>query len=205
MSFGKWLKEARRCRGLTQAALASACDVSDTYISRLENEHDRTKRGDPVRPALEIVDGLAGALGVSIEEARLVAGYAPAPPLVGFGVWLRDERLKRGMTQEELAELCGVTAAYISLLEHEVEGRERGAGYRASAGVIDKLARAIGVSYEEARAAAGYGPPEMIPLAAHEADLLKEFRALPLSVQLDVEAEVEALYRRHSKAKESFQ
>ncbi len=41
----------------------------------------------------------------------------------------------------------------------------------------------------------------MVARAAHEVDLIKELRALPPSVQADVGAEVEALYRRHAKDK----
>ncbi|HEX8137948.1 MAG TPA: helix-turn-helix transcriptional regulator [Pyrinomonadaceae bacterium] len=201
MSFGKWLKEVRQKRGVTQKALAHACGVSNTYISRLEHELNHTKHGVPTRPALEIVDAIARSLDVSREEARVNAGYSASTPQHGFGQWLLEARIRRGLSQEKLAELCDVTAAYISLLEHEGKSKQA-SPVHASVAVVDKIARALEVPYEEARLAAGYVPPEMVVLATHELDIVRELRALPVGVQLDVEAEIEALYQRYTKVKE---
>ena len=75
--FGKWLRETRIRRGMTQALLARSIGVTDSYISHLERGDFLTKAGKPCRPAVPLVDAMAQALGVSCEEARLVATYAP--------------------------------------------------------------------------------------------------------------------------------
>ena len=193
-SFGQWLRGVRRARGLTQGKLARSCGVTKSYVSRLEHELDHTRDGDPVRPSPEVLDRMARALGVPEQVAREAAGHAPAPHRSLFGEWLLWARLGRGLTQEELAGLCDLSAAYVSLLERGGDGgRER----HPSPAVVDRLARALGAAYEEARGAAGYGPPEAVALAVHERELVEKFRALPAYVQLDVEAEIEALHRRH--------
>ena len=193
--FGKWLKGMRHRQGLTQDELARRCGISASYVSRLEHESDRTKNGDPCQPSPKVVEAMAAALRVPVEEARLAAGYSAAEPPTDFGRWLQDRRITRGLTQEELARTCEVTGAYVSLLE---QGADKCA--HPSVEIVDRLARALGADCEEARAAAGFRPPEAVPLPTHEAELLRRFRELPLSVQMDVEAEVEALHRRHARA-----
>lgn len=74
--FGEWLGKARKHSGLSQEKLGRACGVTGSYVSRLENDLDRGVDGGPHRPAVEIVDALALALGVTRREARAAAGYA---------------------------------------------------------------------------------------------------------------------------------
>ena len=200
LSFGEWLKGMRLARGITQKELAKACGITNSYVSRLEHGLDRDKHGDPLPPSPAVVEAIARGLEVPPEAARAAAGYSPSPAPYPFGTWLRAARLKSGLSQEELAKLCGVTGAYVSLLEQgeaDAEGVVR--DIHPSPEVVDAMARALGVPYEEARAAAGYGPPEVFPLAKHEQELMKKFRALPLCTQLDLEVEVDALYQRSLK------
>jgi transcriptional regulator with XRE-family HTH domain len=197
--FGKWLRQIRIERGMTQAQVAKSIGVTDSYISHLEHGDFLTKEGTPCRPSAQIIDGLAQTLRVSREEARLAARYAPPEetPAVGFGKWLKEARLKSGISQETLARNIGVTAAYISLLEREKDLTKRGTPIHLSLHLVDAIAWTLGVSIEEARLAAGYAPPESAPAALHKLSLLDMFLKLPVHVQEDVKAEVEALYWKY--------
>ena len=61
--------------------------------------------------------------------------------LEGFGKKVRETRLSRDLSQEDLVELSGLHRTYISL----VERGKRNIGLRN----IDALARALGVSIHE--------------------------------------------------------
>jgi transcriptional regulator with XRE-family HTH domain len=157
--FGKWLRETRIKRGMTQAHLAQSSGVTGSYISHLEHGDFPTREGSPSRPAVAIVDAIADALGVSREEARLAATYASPDqvPQITFGQWLRKARRTRGMSQITLAKNIGVTGSFISLLEIGALTKQ-GLPIRPALHSVDAIARTLGTSCEEARLAAGYAP-----------------------------------------------
>lgn len=80
-TFGEWLKKHRVNAGLSLRALERKIDniCSFAFLDQLERDI-RGKKGQPVKPDIAIVDALAKAFQVSIDEARLAAGYAPAKP-----------------------------------------------------------------------------------------------------------------------------
>jgi transcriptional regulator with XRE-family HTH domain len=77
--FGKWLKVKREAKDWSVRKLADKAGniCSASYISQLENNSYVGKKGKPMQPDEIIVDALASALGESVNEARLLAGYAP--------------------------------------------------------------------------------------------------------------------------------
>jgi transcriptional regulator with XRE-family HTH domain len=58
-SFGKWLRETRIKRDMTQAQLAQSIGVTHSYISHLEHGDFLTKEGTPTRPASALIDAIA--------------------------------------------------------------------------------------------------------------------------------------------------
>ncbi len=56
--LGRRIRELRRARGLTQAALAERLDISENYLGSLE-------RGDR-SPSLQLVETIADAFGVPV-------------------------------------------------------------------------------------------------------------------------------------------
>lgn len=58
--FAEKLRELRTERGMTQAELAEAAEVTATYVSKLESAG--------AAPGIDLVQKLATALGVSISE-----------------------------------------------------------------------------------------------------------------------------------------
>lgn len=197
--FGKWLRETRIRRGITQAQLAKSIGVTHSYISHLERGSFLTKAGTPARPAETLVDAIAQTLGVSREEARLAANYAPPDqaPKINFGEWLREARLNTGMSQEALAHNIGVTGAYISLLEIGKDLTKQGSPTRPSLHLVDAIAWTLGVSVEEARLAAGYAPPQTVSSALQKLSLMEMFLRLPVHVQEDLSAQIEVLYMKY--------
>jgi len=73
-SFGQWLHQQRRTRGLTQDQLAARAGLRRPHISRLEN--------DEARPRRTTVRALAAALGIAapaeIARAEALAGHISA-------------------------------------------------------------------------------------------------------------------------------
>jgi transcriptional regulator with XRE-family HTH domain len=77
-SFSQWLKENRKKSGLTLEQLRSAigdlCTVA--YLSKLENDKYKGKKGSSTRPDREIVIALAEAFHQKPDEALRLADYA---------------------------------------------------------------------------------------------------------------------------------
>jgi transcriptional regulator with XRE-family HTH domain len=77
-SFSQWLKNNRKKSGFTLEQLRSAigdiCTVA--YLSKLENDKYKSKKGEPMRPDREIVVALAEAFHENIDNALHLAGYA---------------------------------------------------------------------------------------------------------------------------------
>ena len=119
----------------------------------------------------------------------------------GFGKWLRETRHRSGLSQEELAGHCGVTASYISRLEHELDHTRSGAPCLPPVEIVDAMAEALGTGLAEARLAAGYAPPEAEPTSARELRLVTKLRRLPPEVLDIVESEIEALYTKYVRRK----
>jgi len=78
-SFSQWLTEKMASKGWNQTKLAERSGLTRQYISKLINEAPHSATGKKAtRPTDVAVDKIAKALGASVTEARLVAGYAPA-------------------------------------------------------------------------------------------------------------------------------
>jgi HTH-type transcriptional regulator, competence development regulator len=61
--FGKFIRNARIDRGITQKQLSKIAKISPAYVSRME-------RGDlPYRPTKEVLDRLGWALRIDIDKA----------------------------------------------------------------------------------------------------------------------------------------
>ena len=76
-TFGQWLTAALSRSGLKQAELVERTKLSKSYISTLVNDSQNSTTGRRIRPDEAVVEKIARALGASVEEARLAAGYAP--------------------------------------------------------------------------------------------------------------------------------
>lgn len=74
MQFGERVRQLRTQRGLTQRDLAESMRVSDTYISKVENEN--LHFGD--YPSEKFIHKLADVLEADEEELLLLADKVPA-------------------------------------------------------------------------------------------------------------------------------
>jgi transcriptional regulator with XRE-family HTH domain len=79
-AFGQWLRANRVDRRFTVEGLARKAGISKQYLSVLERAPKHPLTGKAVQPSVEIVDRIAKALNIPIDEARIAAGYAPLNP-----------------------------------------------------------------------------------------------------------------------------
>lgn len=77
MTFGEWLRQQIKSKGLSNAEVARRAKVSPTYIGNLVRDFSPNTKDGKGRPSEEVVADIAKAVGGDINEARLAAGYAP--------------------------------------------------------------------------------------------------------------------------------
>ena len=97
--FGQTVRARRKARGLTQAQLAEAADLSEEWIRRIE-------RGVGA-PSFDVIEALATALGAS-------AGDLFRPLSERAGRATKIDAMLGKMSEPELAWLEGVIRAAIS-------------------------------------------------------------------------------------------
>ena len=144
LTFGQWLKQQRRERGLTQEALAGLAAVSAVYLRKIE--------AGERQPARQVVERLLEALRIplaareAILRDTLIARPRPTPssrstlpspptPLIG-----REAELigSNDHFLSELEELCAMARAG-SLVLDEVVTAEVPLDAAAINGVLDAL------------------------------------------------------------------
>lgn len=76
-TFGQWLTAQIERSGMSQTEIAAKSRVSKNYISTLAGDRLNT-RGELVQPRMDKVERIAKALGVSLVEAKIAAGYHAA-------------------------------------------------------------------------------------------------------------------------------
>ena len=103
--FAVRVREVRVARGLTQAGLAAAAQVTAAYVSRLE--------GGRVAPGIDLVERLAAALGTGV--ADLLPANSPPDPLPGLRADARRmlEELERVGDATAFTRLTALLAAVL--------------------------------------------------------------------------------------------
>ena len=108
--FGRAVRELRERRGWTQRQLAGRIGCAAGAISDYEVAGSY--------PAPENLGAIAAALGVPRRQlSALVAKRRPAKRTTAFGRLLRETRIARGMTQQQLAEAIGVRSYTVTIYE----------------------------------------------------------------------------------------
>lgn len=74
--FGDLIRLARIDKGWSQRELARRIAKSATYIHYVERGINPSSSKDKFQVGVDAVDTMAKVLGISIDEARLAAGYA---------------------------------------------------------------------------------------------------------------------------------
>ena len=75
MRFGEQVRKLRKAKKMGQRALAEACGVSFSYISKIENH--KLDFGD--FPSEVVIGKLATALGIDATDLMVLAGKVPEP------------------------------------------------------------------------------------------------------------------------------
>lgn len=108
MIDGRLIRSFRKKRNMSLQELARRAELSVSYLSEIE----RGKK----QPTLETIDKLASALNVSKEGFfSLNDTQAPGPTTLGEKITLI--RQKKGISQADLAEKAGISAAYLCHIE----------------------------------------------------------------------------------------
>jgi transcriptional regulator with XRE-family HTH domain len=105
-----------------------------------------------------------------------------------FGEWLREHRVVLGINQAEAGRRAGISRNQWTRLEHGKSGTKREN--------IPDIAKAIKADLHETYRKAGYAPPA----AQHKPvpDFIARFYDLPQSVQDDLAAQIEALWKKYA-------
>lgn len=92
MTFGEWLRDQLKAKGMSNAELARRTHLSGTYIGNLVRGFSpNTKSGD-IRPSEKVVADIARALEADLDEARYHADYMPSTiKTVGFDGLDKDD------------------------------------------------------------------------------------------------------------------
>ncbi len=103
--FAARLREVRLSRGMTQAALARAANVTTTYIGRLESAG--------AAPGIDLVARLAAALGTAVPD--LLPTTAPADTLAVLRQQAKGlfDNLIQAADRETLQMLCPLLARLV--------------------------------------------------------------------------------------------
>ena len=107
-----------------------------------------------------------------------------------FAALIAERRKAAGLTMEQLASRVGVTKS-------NVHYWESGGGVPGG-GVLEPLAQALGVSFEDLFAAAGYAHPEGLP--SFTPYLRAKYGALPDEAVAEAEAFFDELTGRYQEA-----
>jgi HTH-type transcriptional regulator, competence development regulator len=110
MRFGEKVRALRKAKKLGQRALADACGVSFTYISKIENH--RLDFGD--YPSEDVIEKIAVALDADATELLVLAEKVPEP--------IRRRVLERPDAFRKLALLDDVM---LNEVLREIERKER--------------------------------------------------------------------------------
>lgn len=130
MSIGENIKKYRIRKGLTQSELAARCGISKNSIGNYE-----TNKRDATTPMLEKI---ASALDLSTWE--LMVDEDEKKDTVSIGEKIKTLRKSRGLTQAELATLCGLSRNSIYYYENN------SISTLPNTANIEKIASALGVS-----------------------------------------------------------
>ena len=107
----------------------------------------------------------------------------PRPFTSTLGVWIRERRSKRNMSQKELAELSKISRSYLCDIEH-------GRGSQPSLHVLQAIARSLGEDPAELVMQAGVDmdrDDDLEPGSQRERRVLTMFRALSPDAQEQLE------------------
>jgi transcriptional regulator with XRE-family HTH domain len=115
---GSIIKRYREEHDLSLRDFAEKSALSHAYVDKLEKGIDpRSKKN--VEPTLDTLIKIASAMNISLDQLLEECGVLKNEVIEGLGDRIKKERLRLGLTQEELGKKCGVTKYTISLYESE--------------------------------------------------------------------------------------
>lgn len=102
-TFGQWLRDKLASNKVTQAQLAELAGTSRQHIGNMVRGQRHPQSGAVAMPSMEMLDKIAIALRIPIEEAREAAGFG-LPELVKTkdGIALSQDEVQLLLTYRQL-------------------------------------------------------------------------------------------------------
>lgn len=122
MTFGEWLRDNLNNLGISNAELARRVEVSPTYIGNLVRDYspNMTSKRLP-RPSEEVVEKIAKACKVPVNEARLAAGYAPIGEETELGLFSGLEKLTPERQKIAKKQIRAIIDSLVDSDEHDTD------------------------------------------------------------------------------------
>lgn len=112
------LRSLRKKLGLTQTEMGGKLGISQGYVAQIETE---AVNASP-RVAQKILE-MSGHSPAKIESAMKKTPERE----INFGDWVREQRVRQGLTQQELAKKAGISNLTVSFIEnHQTESPRQG-------------------------------------------------------------------------------
>jgi transcriptional regulator with XRE-family HTH domain len=90
-----------------------------------------------------------------------------------FGKWLSEKRQEARLTQQQLAKRAGISPNYVSALERDEPNTKDGLPRRPREDKVERIAKALRVSLDDALLAAGYAPTQLIGPPQNRKELIE--------------------------------
>lgn len=129
-SFGKWLRECIRESGLSNAEVGRRVGVSGTHIGNLVRDFSPNTKNGIGKPSPELAEALANLFKKPVDEALVLAGYAPRQTNNIFNIGL-DENVRLSLfhgskfTEDEREEFIEAFNVAYEIAKRRVEQKRK--------------------------------------------------------------------------------
>lgn len=208
MTLGDLLKQYRENNKISMDEFSKRSTLSKGYISMLENNIN-PRNNKPIAPTLPTIQKIASGMGTDVDSVLKVLDGDQNISLenddselkVGIGKRIKEARENLGLTQNELAELVGVTGSAITNYEKETS--------QPKGPIMYKLLESLNVD-------ANYLFQDVVSVKFefqadyNEQQLIKKYRALDeygketINIMLDRETERTNIIRTFSEKSNSL-
>jgi transcriptional regulator with XRE-family HTH domain len=116
--FADYLKEEKEKQGHSLASMSESCGISISHLSQITTKKKK--------PSIEIIEMLAKGLKKEVSEVMEHVDFTPRNYIQKkteeektFADYLREERLKLGMSSVEMAKKSGISQSYVVKIENK--------------------------------------------------------------------------------------